>query len=541
MLRQILGSAYRPNPSTSPTPTTPKPKKKKIKKVIILDSPSPSPSTPKPKKKRDLYEVDIPIMGQTELVIPEFFATPVVSNGGLFGGPKYSLVNPLTNARTLSKRGKIPSIKILRKPVEDAVLLSNTETIPLSDFSKEDQDIINKHFVVVEENKGKPVKDIPNAPNFKNKERGRPEVLPKNMSANRAKGKLPNSTINYYKKPKKESGESIESEESNTPFSNYSPPDSPETPQAQPKKRGPYKKHKPSKYATKEERLEAERAQKREWARKAEQRKKGLETPYEKDDWVKGMITDIDKKAKKPKKLSKKAEKLIAEQMARGANAGGVVVGEGIIEKNKIFSNIIMPKSKKVCSECSDDEDIEGMGLYASGGGLYAGNGLYASGGQPQGRGIKHLHHYHRTEMTGEGIVHHHHHIEGGKITMKSIGADIKKAFSPVQKAFEPVKTAFEKVEDVATPYNAEVAAHYLIPAAGAALGGAAGSVVGGPLGGIVGSAGGSYGGTQLNKELGVDDNTTFKGFGMKHKKGSPEAKEWGRRMREARLAKQKK
>jgi hypothetical protein len=195
-------------------------------------------------------------------------------------------------------------------------------------------------------------------------------------------------------------------------------------------------------------------------------------------------------------------------------------------------------KNKKVCSECGmkncdcdDDEDMEGMGLYASG------SGLYASGGQPsRGRGIKHVHHYHTTEMCGNGMIkHHHHHMEGGKITMKSIGSDIKKAFSPVQKAFEPVKEAFEKVEQVATPYNLEVVGHYALPAIGSAVGGVLGSV-GGPVGGVIGSAGGSYGGYQLQKELGYDDNKTFQGFGMKRPaKGSQEAKDYMRKLREMR------
>jgi uncharacterized membrane protein len=531
-------------------PTTPK---GKFLKTPRLKRP---PKTPIPEEKTRKYlkntTIDIPIVGEDiEIAIPEFFASPYKTKTGAI---KYRLVNPLTKARYLASRKDEPSVKIIRKPIEDAVILeNNSQPIPLSLFTPKDRETINRYFQVVFENVGKPATQVPNTADFRNKERGRPEILPKNIEVMRSRGQMPNTNVDVFV------GRAEEGEGPNiSPRSNQSYSEPPT-----PKEKRKNIRRKPLKYADKTpaERRRILQNQKNESGKLARDTEKyGLEEALRRKEekrqqdsakgdnwWVTGLVDEVAKiSEKKPKKLSKK-EQRIAEQIARGANAGGVV-GEGLNEKNKIFSNVIMPKSKKVCSECGmkncecDDEDIEGMGLYASGSGLYAGNGLYASGGQPpRGRGIKHLHHYHRTEMTGEGIVHHHHHMEGGKITMKSIGSDIKKAFSPVQKAFEPVKTAFEKVEDVATPYNAEVAAHYLIPAAGAALGGAAGSVIGGPLGGIVGSAGGSYGGVQLTKEIGVDDNTTFKGFGMKHKKGSAEAKEWGRRMREARLAKMNK
>jgi uncharacterized membrane protein len=557
--------------SSASSTTTPKPKRQRLKKHALMDL---------SKEEFDNRTIDIPIVGQTTIAIPEFFATPYIfrykdkETGEIMTTTRYKLVNPLSKARNLATRKHRPTIKLIRKPIEDAVIMEgNDDSVPLSAFSTKDIQIINKHFPVVDENRNKAIENIPNTKPFDNKERGRPEVMERNIKINRKKGIKPNKTFNVYQKVKTE-GQLLrdiarEEEEADnySPPSSYSPP-STTLPTPPVKQKRAYKRVKPLKYANDPEgKAKALALQKKESAKlildtekygleealrlKAEKRQQDKESG---NDWVKGLVDDIaEKSEKKPKKLTKKAEQQIAQQIARGAHAGGAS-GSGIKEKNIIFSNVIMPsKGKKVCSECgmkncgcSDNEDIEGMGLYASGGGLYAsGGGLYASGGQPpsRGRGIKHMHHFHRTEMTGEGIVHHHHHMEGGKISMKSIGADIKKAFSPVQKAFEPVKQAFDKVEDVAkaTPYNAEVLGHYLIPAAGSAVGGAAGSVIGGPLGGIVGSAGGAYGGNQLQKELGYDDNTTFKGFGMKHKKGSAEAKEWGRRMREARLAKQNK
>jgi hypothetical protein len=534
-------------------PTTPK---GKFLKTPRLKRP---PKTPIPEEKTRKYlkntTIDIPIVGEDiEIAIPEFFASPYKTKTGAI---KYRLVNPLTKARYLASRKDEPSVKIIRKPIEDAVILeNNSQPIPLSLFTPKDRETINRYFQVVFENVGKPATQVPNTADFRNKERGRPEILPKNIEVMRSRGQMPNTNVDVFV------GRAEEGEGPNfSPRSvNFSEPSYSEPPT--PKEKRKNIRRKPLKYADKTpaERRRILQNQKNESGKLARDTEKyGLEEALRRKEekrqqdsakgdnwWVTGLVDEVAKiSEKKPKKLSKK-EQRIAEQIARGANAGGAS-GEGIREKNNIFSNIIMPKSKKVCSECgmkkcscSDNEDIEGMGLYASGSGLYAGNGLYASGGQPQGRGIKHLHHFHRTEMTGEGIVHHHHHMEGGKITMKSIGSDIKKAFAPVQKAFEPVKTAFEKVEDVATPYNAEVVGHYALPAIGSAVGGVLGSV-GGPVGGVIGSAGGSYGGYQLQKELGYDDNKTFQGFGMKHKKGSAEAKEWGRRMREARLAKMNK
>jgi uncharacterized membrane protein len=713
-------------------PTTPK---GKFLKTPRLKRP---PKTPIPEEKTRKYlkntTIDIPIVGEDiEIAIPEFFASPYKTKTGAI---KYRLVNPLTKARYLASRKDEPSVKIIRKPIEDAVILeNNSQPIPLSLFTPKDRETINRYFQVVFDNVGKPATQVPNTADFRNKERGRPEILPKNIEVMRSRGQMPNTNVDVFV-GRAEEGEgpnfSPRSNQSFSPRSNQSYSEPPT-----PKEKRKNIRRKPLKYADKTpaERRRILQNQKNESGKLARDTEKyGLEEALRRKEekrqqdsakgdnwWVTGLVDEVAKiSEKKPKKLSKKAEQQIAQQIARGANAGGAS-GEGIkgrgpfwsrpqvvpftpaivpeeatapaivtrtqqvapealaassavrtsqvspvggaqrivsptpsrsrgeiqneinsiegqivtleneevrlaeqqikrsqkIEeteeklknlrqtgeggnsikdltkfldtleklreqvktqitainkrksrlvfrlkelqaelrtvinggslKNKIFRDNIMPKSKKVCSECGmkncecDDEDIEGMGLYASGGGLYAGNGLYASGGQPpRGRGIKHLHHFHRTEMTGEGIVHHHHHMEGGKITMKSIGSDIKKAFSPVQKAFEPVKTAFEKVEDVATPYNAEVVGHYALPAIGSAVGGVLGSV-GGPVGGVIGSAGGSYGGYQLQKELGYDDNKTFQGFGMKNKKGSPEAKEWGRRMREARLAKMNK
>jgi hypothetical protein len=612
----------------------------------------------KSKSTKSNSDVIIPIVGETELAVPEFFAAPYTNTVVNKKTKKettyirYRLVNPLTKARNLSQRKGTTSIKLIRKPVENAIIMSHSnEPIPLNLFSKKDRETIDKHFQVIKNYKDTPVKEIPDSKDFYNGERGRPEVLQKNIDVMRSRGQMPNTNIDVFIGGK-EGGEGEGQDRRsflNSPNQSFQSSQSYSEPPT-PKPKREYKRIKPLKYATAEEAKKALQQQKNESGKlKRDTAKFGLEKAIQlrdekraKDkasgnDWFSGLtnavlgniqgkgLTDkiihhFSKDNKELKELSNSFKKhLKTEKMTGGkikgrgqCNSTGAVEEqlppfriediptytipnlqryladlsifnltelrqinteiltdrqrildilnnfspfqlqqliqtskipaydelilrinqalqrpreeekeepiEGIGLKNKIFSNIIMPKKgKKVDSDSDSSSDNEGMGLYAGG-------GLYASGSAPSGRGIQHIHHYHHTEMSGEGVIHHHHHIEGGSI--KSVGNDIKKAF-------QPVKNAFDKVKDVATPYNAEVAAHYLIPAATSALGGAAGSVVGGPLGGIVGSAGGAYGGQQIDKKLGIDDNTTFKGMGIrKFKKGSQEAKDYMAKIR---------
>ena len=126
----------------------------------------------------DAGTVNMPIMGQQSIAIPEFFATPT-KNG-------YKLVNPMTQERNLSKRGHQLSIRLIRKPVEHMILMEHsTEPISLAKFSKKDRAIIDKHFDVIEQHKHKDVGDIPLSKKVEVKERGRPETLPANIRINR--------------------------------------------------------------------------------------------------------------------------------------------------------------------------------------------------------------------------------------------------------------------------------------------------------------------------------------------------------------------
>jgi len=144
------------------------------------------------RKKNKETKVEMPIIGGTEVAVPEYFATQLKSG-------KWKLVNPITHSRNLSRRKGQLSIKLLRKPVDDMVIMSHqTEPIPLADFSKKDRDIINNHFQKVETHKGKEVEEIPTKKTRPGLERGRPEYLEKNVEENRSKGIKPNKTKRVY-------------------------------------------------------------------------------------------------------------------------------------------------------------------------------------------------------------------------------------------------------------------------------------------------------------------------------------------------------
>ena len=131
-------------------------------------------------KKDDLIrEVQVPIFGSETLVMPEFMA--IKTKRG------YKLVNPLTQERHLSTRNNQPSIRLLRKPVKDMVLLEGIDVpIPMSLFSKKDRALIDKSFETVQiySSNKIPINDLPPIKLKGLKSRGRPEVLQKNVEYN---------------------------------------------------------------------------------------------------------------------------------------------------------------------------------------------------------------------------------------------------------------------------------------------------------------------------------------------------------------------
>jgi len=208
---------------------------KKFMEMIRSKKKQTEKKEPNPNKgirnKNKNTKVNIPLMNTQEIAVPEFFATPN-KNG-------YKLVNPLTKSRNLSNRDGKPSIKILRKPIENMVIMEHsTEPISLSKFSKKDREVINKHFPIVESHKDKDIKDVPLSNPFENKERGRPEVLHRNILIN--------------KERKKKAKEEEKKEENNPTKRRY------------------------IKHQTEEERLEFIRKSKREYARKKRAEMKGL-------------------------------------------------------------------------------------------------------------------------------------------------------------------------------------------------------------------------------------------------------------------------
>ena len=122
--------------------------------------------------------VDVMKMGKPEIVIPEWFATRTKKG--------WKLVNPITQERNLSQRDGVLSVRVLRKPVEDAVILDGEpEPVHLSLFTPKDREIIRTTFDKIELNRSKSVKNKPTISLSDVKERGRPEILPKNVEVNR--------------------------------------------------------------------------------------------------------------------------------------------------------------------------------------------------------------------------------------------------------------------------------------------------------------------------------------------------------------------
>jgi len=121
----------------------------------------------------------MPIATESQLILPEFFARKVMKKGKI----SYKLVNPMTKTRNLSSRKGEPVIKLSRRPVEHIVLDEENKEIPIDLFPKKDREMIKNHFRVVEHNKRVPfADDVPLSKPFKNKERGRPTHLPKNIA-----------------------------------------------------------------------------------------------------------------------------------------------------------------------------------------------------------------------------------------------------------------------------------------------------------------------------------------------------------------------
>ena len=139
-----------------------------------------------PKLKVSGDKVSAPIFGESELILPEWFVMPMGKKG------RYKLVNPTSQERNLSTRGGKKAMKLIRKPVKNAVLVEGmSDQIPIELFTKKDREIIKNHFKLVEQYKNRDAKLVPELKKGKPKERGRPETMKKNIDVNRARAAAP--------------------------------------------------------------------------------------------------------------------------------------------------------------------------------------------------------------------------------------------------------------------------------------------------------------------------------------------------------------
>jgi hypothetical protein len=266
--------------------------------------------------------VSIPMVGENELILPEYFVQKnkkkvkknVNGKKETFIEDVYKLVNPMTKTRHLAKRNGEPVIKLIRKPIKEMVLDETNREIPLSKFSKSDRLKIKNHFEKIEIHKDKSFWDIPESEAFVNAERGRPERLPINIQLNKERKKAGYKTLGQIraeekaKKPKK--GKHI------TMNLDFEPQNKiVEEVIETPKKRikiNVIKKHteeiieKPkkqsyTKYETDEERKEAIKQQKKESAKRAEKRPyKKYETEEERKEAIKQQKRESAKRNKYP-------------------------------------------------------------------------------------------------------------------------------------------------------------------------------------------------------------------------------------------------
>jgi len=234
------------------------------------------------KKQKEAAEmkstvVDIPIMGEPTLIVPEYFAIPR-KNG-------YKLVSPMSQERNLSSRRGKKSLKIVRKPVGDIVLVREDgaeEPLPLLAFSKKDRELIKGHFKLVEKYKDKDPIDVPRIGRPKPAERGRPEKLPKNIAVHKQRKTRPGWSAKKSQKKQNEEDDDAELETKTTrrrPAAaadeniqmTVEEDDAEETPAAP----AAYQRKKRQTYATDEERKEAIKQQKRDYARRKRAAAKG--------------------------------------------------------------------------------------------------------------------------------------------------------------------------------------------------------------------------------------------------------------------------
>lgn len=119
-------------------------------------------------------------VGDNEVVVPQYYAKQLAPSKKK--KLRYRLVNPITQERKLATRNGQSVVQITRRPTKETILLGSDPTpIPLSAFSRADQEKVKQQFKAVSIFGDREPNEMPKIPLDKPKPRGRPTKLPKNI------------------------------------------------------------------------------------------------------------------------------------------------------------------------------------------------------------------------------------------------------------------------------------------------------------------------------------------------------------------------
>jgi len=119
-------------------------------------------------------------VGDNEVVVPQYYAKQLAPSKKK--KLRYRLVNPITQERKLATRNGQSVVQITRRPTKETILLGSDPTpIPLSAFSRADQEKVKEQFKAVSVFGDREPNEMPKIPLDKPKPRGRPTKLPKNI------------------------------------------------------------------------------------------------------------------------------------------------------------------------------------------------------------------------------------------------------------------------------------------------------------------------------------------------------------------------
>ena len=124
--------------------------------------------------------VKIQQVGEDELIVPQFFAKKLAPSKKK--AVRFRLVNPITQERHLATRNGQTVVKISRRPTAETLIIGDDPTpIPLSAFSRADQERVKEQFKAISVNSSTEPNELPKIPFATPKSRGRPTKLPKNI------------------------------------------------------------------------------------------------------------------------------------------------------------------------------------------------------------------------------------------------------------------------------------------------------------------------------------------------------------------------